>query len=315
MSVHALLDPVRLGASMTQAGALLAAWRPDAIFTTGGYVSIPLLSAATPLGVPSLLWEGNAVPGRSSRVVGRLARAVTVTFARACSWFAGACYLTGTPIRDLSGARRDAARTRFGIGRDERMLLVFGGSQTVRRFEEAVAAVLPDLVARAAVIHVAGERGYGDALRRRELLPEELRGRYRPYPFLRDEMADALASADLVVGRAGSSTVAEVTALGLPMVVVPYPHAGGHQRENARLLVDRGAAVLIEDEDLDGRRLLEATALLDDASALARMAAASRALGRPGAADANAELLVALAERRPLPSAGSLERIARAGSP
>jgi UDP-N-acetylglucosamine--N-acetylmuramyl-(pentapeptide) pyrophosphoryl-undecaprenol N-acetylglucosamine transferase len=98
------------------------------------------------------------------------------------------------------------------------------------------------------------------------------------------------------------------------MVVVPYPHAGGHQRQNARILADAGAAVLIEDHQFDGERLLAATDLLDDAAALDRMRAASRRLGRPRAAEANAELLLAMAERRPLPSPEAIDRTAGAAA-
>ena len=99
-------------------------------------------------------------------------------------------------------------------------------------------------------------------------------------------MLAALAAADLVVGRAGSSTLAEATAFGLPLVVVPYPHAGGHQRANARELVEAGAARVIEDEAFDAAALLDVATLLEDASAHLEMSAAARALGRPGAADA-----------------------------
>ncbi len=124
-------------------------------------------------------------------------------------------------------------------------------------------------------------------------------------------MVAALAAADLVVGRAGSSTLAEVTALGLPMVVVPYPHAAGHQRANAQILVEAGAARLIEDDRFDAAALRDAAAILDDPATHVRMSAASRALGRPGAADAVAELLLALAKRRRLPDPTLLERRSR----
>lgn len=314
LSFASALDPARLALSFPQALAELLSWRPAAIFTTGGYVAVPVLAAAASLRIPTLLWEGNVIPGRSVRATARLARAVAVAFEPTCRALDGDCYVTGTPIRSLAGVDRLAARSRLGLPPAERCLLVFGGSQAVRRFDEAIAAALPELVQRVYVVHVTGHGGYAEALRRRDGLPAERKERYRPYAFLREEMADALASADLVVGRAGSSTLAEVTALGLPMVVVPYPHAAGHQRANARVLADAGAAVLIEDEAFDGPALLGAVALLDDADRVERMRLASRALGRPAAADAIGELVVALAERRPLPGRPTVEQIAR-GAP
>ena len=164
---------------------------------------------------------------------------------------------------------------------------------------------------RVHVIHVTGDAGYAPALASREALPPERQARYRPYPFLREDMLPALAAADLVVGRAGSSTLAEVAALGVPMIVVPYPHAAGHQRANARILADAGAARLIEDDAFDAAALIEAAALLDDPAAHARMSAAARSLGRPGAADAVAALVRAAAGHAPLPDAAAIERIAR----
>ncbi|HMJ81065.1 MAG TPA: glycosyltransferase, partial [Candidatus Dormibacteraeota bacterium] len=233
LSPHLLLDPLRLAAACPQAAALLLRRRPDAIFSTGGYVALPVLGAAALLRIPSLLWEGNLVPGRSTRLTARLATVISTSFGATCRALGGNCHVTGTPIRSLAGIERDAARAHFEAGSDERVVLVFGGSQAVARFDAAVGEALPQLVERALVLHVTGDRSYAEALRRREALPPERRRRYRPYPFLRDEMGEALLAADLVVGRAGSSTLAEATAVGLPLVVVPYPHAAGHQRANA----------------------------------------------------------------------------------
>jgi UDP-N-acetylglucosamine--N-acetylmuramyl-(pentapeptide) pyrophosphoryl-undecaprenol N-acetylglucosamine transferase len=310
--VHLVLDPARLLASVPQAAAILARDRPAAIFTTGGYVSIPTLLAAAPLGIPTLLWEGNVVPGRSVRVTARLAAAVAVSFTATCEALGRPrCFVTGTPIREIGAIDRAAGRARLGIPADAKVLLVFGGSQAVRRFNAAVAAALAELVERAWVIHVTGDAGYAAALAGREALRLEHRERYRPHPFLRDEMLPALASADLVIGRAGSSTLAEVTALGVPMVVVPYPHAAGHQRANAKVLADAGAARLIEDEEFDATALLDAATILDDAPAHDRMSSAARRLGRPGAAAAVADLVMALAERRALPDPAFVERRSR----
>ena len=313
---HAVLDPLRLGASVPQAAALLASERPDAIFTTGGYVAVPVLLAAAPLGIPVVLWDGNVIPGRAVRATARLADVLAVSFQATCTALASGaagrpCYVTGTPIRDTRNVDREAARARLGVPPGLRVLLIFGGSQAVRRFNGAVAAALPRLVERVAVIHVTGEDGYAAALAGREALPADLRDRYRPHPFLRDDMLAALAAADLVVGRGGSSTLAEVTALGLPIVVVPYPHAAGHQRANARELVEAGAARLVDDEDFDAAALLQAAALLDDPAAHVTMAAAARELGRPGAADAVADLVLAVAAREPLPDPDLIERRSR----
>jgi UDP-N-acetylglucosamine:LPS N-acetylglucosamine transferase len=170
---------------------------------------------------------------------------------------------------------------------------------------------LPRVAVRAHVIHVTGDAGYDDAAAGRDALPESLRGRYRPERFLDAEMTQALAAADLVVGRAGSSTLAEVAAFGLPMIVVPYPHAAGHQRANAEAMVGAGAARLVEDEAFDAEALLDAASLLDRPAELQAMAAAARSLARPGAADAVATLVLAQARRQPLPAAAEIEAIAR----
>jgi UDP-N-acetylglucosamine--N-acetylmuramyl-(pentapeptide) pyrophosphoryl-undecaprenol N-acetylglucosamine transferase len=316
LDVHAVLDPLRLGASVPQAAAILARTRPAAIFTTGGYVAVPVLLAAAPMGIPVVLWDGNVIPGRAVRATARLADVLAVSFEATCEALRSAapnlpCYLTGTPIRDTAAMDRATARARLKLAPDDRVLLIFGGSQAVRRFNGAVAAALPRLVERVVVIHVTGEEGYAPALAGREQLPEALRDRYRPHPFLRDEMLTALAAADLVVGRAGSSTLAEVTALGLPMIVVPYPHAAGHQRANARQLVEAGAGRLIDDADFDAAALLSAAALLDDTEAHRAMSDAARSLGRPGAADAVADLVLAAARRATLPDPADIERRAR----
>jgi len=287
--VHAVLDPVRLAASVPQATAILIRERPAAIFTTGGYVAVPVLMAAAPLGIPVVMWDGNVIPGRAVRATARLAAALAVSFDATCRALAAAapkrpCFVTGTPIRDVSAIDRATARTRLDIAPDERVLTV---------------------------VHVTGDEGYAAALTGREGLAEAGRRRYRPYPFLRDEMLAALVAADLVVGRAGSSTLAEVTALGLPMVVVPYPHAAGHQRANAASLVAAGAARLVDDEAFDADALLDAASLLDDSAAHAAMSVAARGLGRPAAADAVAELVLAAAGREPFPDPAAIERRAR----
>ncbi|MEP7378716.1 MAG: UDP-N-acetylglucosamine--N-acetylmuramyl-(pentapeptide) pyrophosphoryl-undecaprenol N-acetylglucosamine transferase [Chloroflexota bacterium] len=313
-SVHTVLDPIRLGASYPQALVKLARRRPDVVFTTGGYICIPVVAAAATLRIPSLMWEGNLVPGRSVRASARLASALAVSFAETCARLPGPCFVTGTPIRSFAGHDRAAARAALDLEPQTPVLFVFGGSQAVRRLNRAVWDALPTLVGNMSIIHMTGEPAYAEALKAREALPAEQRGRYKPYPFLRGEMTDALVAADLLVGRAGSSTLAEASALGLPMVVVPYPHASAHQVANARALADAGAAQIVADEDLNAARLIDAAALLQRPADLEKMRAAARGFGRPGAANAVADLVMALAQRRPLPDAATIERLSRAAA-
>lgn len=304
-------DPLRLAWSVPEAAAHMLRWRPDVLYTTGGYVAIPTLMAACALRVPSLMWEGNRLAGRSVRATARLASALAVSYPGTLDDLPGRPYLTGTPIRDVAGMDRDTARRRLAITDDLPTLLVFGGSQAVVRFNGAVTGALPRLVERCRVLHVTGEAGLAEALAARDGLPEGLRDRYRPAAFLAEEMGAALVAADLLLGRAGSSTMAEAAALGLPVIVVPYPHAAGHQAANAQGLVDAGGALLVADEDLDVERLLEVTTLLDDPARLARMRDAARSVGRPGAATVTADLLECLAARSPLPGRAAIEAASR----
>ncbi|OGN88217.1 MAG: hypothetical protein A2X23_06880 [Chloroflexi bacterium GWC2_73_18] len=314
LSIQAALDPLRLVASLPQALVELVRWRPDAIFTTGGYVAVPTLLAAAALRVPVLLWEGNVVPGRSVRATARLARVLAVSFPETAAALGREAYLTGTPIRDPAVGEAVAARARLGIPAGERCLLVFGGSQAARRLNHAVRQALPELADRAVVLHVTGEPAIGEFGAVRDALSQPGCDRYRPVAFLDREMADALAAADVIVGRAGSSTLAEMAARGVPMVIVPYPHAAGHQAANARVVGEAGAAIVIADEAFDGAALLAALDALGDRARYAAMAAASRSLGRPRAAAAVAALLAALARREPLPEPAAIERLARGAS-
>ncbi|MEY4388467.1 MAG: undecaprenyldiphospho-muramoylpentapeptide beta-N-acetylglucosaminyltransferase [Chloroflexota bacterium] len=271
------------------------------LFTTGGYVAIPALIAAALTRTPSVIWEGNVEAGRSNRLIAPLATARAVAWAETrarAPWDGAGTHLTGTPVRDLSGTSRAAARAELGLADGDRLLLVFGGSQRVLRFEQALDGALAAILPRWKVLHVTGTDGVG-AEARRAALPAELRDRYRTTAFLeRGEMERALVASDLLLGRAGASTIAEASAVGLPSIIVPYPYAGGHQRANAAALADAGGATLVADRDLTAERLVAAIAPFDDVAHRARVGAAARALAHPEAARTIAELLVDTAAAR-----------------
>src|SRR5688572_11389953 len=163
LSLHTVLDPARLAASVPQAWWVLGRVKPAAVFTTGGYLAVPLVLAARARGIPTLVWEGNVQPGRATRAIGHFATRVAVSFPPTLEAFPGNSFVSGTPIRSLAGVDRDAARHAFGVGPDDRLILVFGGSQAVTRLNAAVADALPRLLPDWHVLHLAGDTGMADA--------------------------------------------------------------------------------------------------------------------------------------------------------
>jgi UDP-N-acetylglucosamine--N-acetylmuramyl-(pentapeptide) pyrophosphoryl-undecaprenol N-acetylglucosamine transferase len=293
-------DAFALVRSIPQAIRYLRRVRPDVLFSTGGYIAIPALIAAAVTRTPSLIWEGNVQAGRSNRLVAPLASARAVAWpstAASAPWSRPDTFVTGTPVRSFEGRDRNAARTRLGLLPDAPLLLVFGGSQRVMRFESALAGALPELLLGWQVLHVAVD-GLDRAEAARAALPDALRQRYLPVPFLQGgAMEDALVSADLLLGRAGASTLAEAAALGLPSIIVPYPYAGGHQRANARELAAVGGAIVVDDAALTPELLQREVAQLTSTSARQRVGAAAASLARPEAAQQITEILLRLARR------------------
>lgn len=279
-----------LGVPIAYVAALahFVSFRPAVCCTSGGAVAIPVVLAARTLRVPVYLWAGDALPGRASRMLGRFCAKIGTTFDQARSSFpARRAAVTGTPIRmSLLRWTRDDARARMGVPPGAALVVVTGGSQGSERVNDAIFGALPRLLEKAYVLHVTGEAHVAQATARERTLPDELRARYLPRAYLRDEMGAVLAAADLVVGRAGSSSIAEPLAFGVPLVLVPFGAAmEGHQEANARAAEEAGAAIVIREGELDADRLTaQVTGLLNDAARLRRMREAARAAGRRDAA-------------------------------
>lgn len=289
-------DAIKLLWSIPQAMREIRRVRPDVIFSTGGYIAIPTLIAAWLTRTPSLLWEGNVQAGRSNTLVAPLATHRAVAWretAERAPWRGDKTTVTGTPVRELT-VDRATARAAHGLEESDQLLLIFGGSQRVRRFETALDGALETLLTAWRVVHVVLD-GLPEAERRQASLPAELRERYVPVEFLGGgAMEAALVAADLMLGRAGASTIAEAAAAGLPAIIVPYPFAGGHQRANAEAAAAAGAATLINDEDLTAERLLAAVATYATPEQRAAAQRAARTLAHPEAAFVIAKTLLDL---------------------
>ncbi|MDR7556771.1 MAG: undecaprenyldiphospho-muramoylpentapeptide beta-N-acetylglucosaminyltransferase [Armatimonadota bacterium] len=294
---------VATGVGAAQALAVLARLWPDVVVATGGYVSVPVGVAAVALGRPLVLQEQNMRPGLANRVLARWARWVSVPHPAAGARLgARRVEVTGVPVRQraLEGERARGL-ARWGLDPERLTLLVLGGSQGADSLNRA-ACRLADLLMGEGGLQLLHQTGAAHVQWVREAIDRRDRGpgaiRHVAVPYL-DPIGDAYACADLVLCRAGAATLAEVTAWGLPAILVPYPHAAdGHQEDNAAVLVAAGAAVRIADAALGDGALLEVVrALIADGARRAAMARASRQLGRPDAAEVVATLVARTAQR------------------
>jgi UDP-N-acetylglucosamine--N-acetylmuramyl-(pentapeptide) pyrophosphoryl-undecaprenol N-acetylglucosamine transferase len=243
--------------------------------------------------VPVYIWEGNAIPGRVNRLLAGWSQRVGTTFEASLRALPRA-RVAGNPIRrSLLRWTRESGREALGLPANEPVVFVTGGSQGSAAINHAVAGALARLLRRTRLVHHTGNAHLAQASAKRDTLPADLRERYQVHGFLREEMGAALAAADLVVGRASSSSIAEPLAFGVPLVLVPFAAAAeAHQAANARDVAEKGAAIVLRESELDADRLVAVvTGLLDDAARLARMAKAARTAGRPDAAVAIASEL------------------------
>ena len=286
----------RMGRGGAQCAGLLREFRPDVVFVTGGYVAAPVAWAAWRQRIPVLIYLPDLTPGLAIRVVSRLATRVAVSFPEVTSYFPGKAVVTGYPVRpELLTTDRAGARAALRLSETRSTVLVFGGSRGARSINRALVAGLPTLLRHCQIVHVSGRLDWEWVSRAAAELPETLQGWYHPYPYLYEEMLQALAAADLVVARAGASVLGEFPAVGLPSILAPYPFAGQHQAANAAYLADRGAAVVVADSDLPSRLSSMIVELLGAPARLAEMRQAARALARPDAASNIARALRELA--------------------
>jgi UDP-N-acetylglucosamine--N-acetylmuramyl-(pentapeptide) pyrophosphoryl-undecaprenol N-acetylglucosamine transferase len=281
-----------LGISIVRSRAFIGGFRPQVIMATGGYVSGPPVIAARTLGIPVVIQEQNAYPGITNRMLGRFAELVFLGFENARKHFGASVHtvVTGNPVRGEIGVSvREPSARKFGLDPALPTVLVFGGSQGARAVNRAFSGAVERIASEGIqALWQTGEREYPAWMH----FDGSAEGKIRVLPYI-EVMADAYAAADLAVARSGAMSIAEITACGLPSVLVPLPTAAeNHQERNARALADAGAAVMIPERDLTPE-LMGDTVLdvLRSGDRRSSMAECSRKLGRKDAASAIAELI------------------------
>jgi len=291
-----LTSSARIAASSVKAWGWMGADKPDVVIGFGGYVSIPVGLAAVLRGVPVVLHEQNSVPGLANRLLSRWAVAVGATYGESAPLLAHPerVEATGNPVRpQVLSADRSTGRKALSLPQTSTVLLVFGGSRGARHLNAAIVALRDRLLEnqKVRVVHIAGKLEVDAVRSALEAAGGDADGRWLLLDYV-DDMGSVLAAADLVIARAGATSIAEITALGLPAVLVPYPYAtDDHQTKNAATMVAYGAAELVADTELDEERFGDiVVALLGDERRRATMSDASRTLGKPHAAAALAQL-------------------------
>lgn len=297
-----ILFPVKLVVAIVQSFFLMKRIRPHVVVGTGGYVCGPPVFVASMLGIPTLIQEQNSFPGVTTRVLASRVNQVHLSFESSRSYLKRSdnVRFSGNPTRGTIGSvsRADGAAF-FSLDQSKTTLLVFGGSLGASSINSAVLKILPHLVSKGIqVVWQTGEMVYPGMETEADRLFGTLGSAVKVQKFI-ENMEYAYAACDLAICRAGATTVAELTRAGVASILIPYPHAAAdHQTENAKAMVQAGAAVMIRDAEMNTKLPDTIGALISDPERLRVMRAKALSLGNPGATPTLARAVLDLANER-----------------
>ncbi|MDP1714544.1 MAG: undecaprenyldiphospho-muramoylpentapeptide beta-N-acetylglucosaminyltransferase [Anaerolineales bacterium] len=290
----------KLTRGVIESRRILRGFKPDVLFFTGGFVAAPMAVAGR--NIPTALYVPDIEPGLALKFPSRFADVVAVTASDSKKYFSHPerLVLSGYPLRaDLLNWSREKATQHLGLDSTKPTLLVTGGSKGARSINMAVLKHLNELLDMAQIIHITGSLDWPVIEKAAQELPAQLQARYHAMPYSH-EMGAALAAADLVLSRAGASTLGEYPLFGLPAILVPYPYAWRYQKVNAEFLAGRNAAVILQDESLEDKLPSVVKDLFLNKNKLGAMRTAMKKLSHPNAASIIASQLVELAGEQPL---------------
>jgi UDP-N-acetylglucosamine--N-acetylmuramyl-(pentapeptide) pyrophosphoryl-undecaprenol N-acetylglucosamine transferase len=292
LRVSNLLFPLKVIVSIVQSFFLMLKFRPDVAIGTGGYACGPVLYIASLLRIPTVVHESNSYPGVTTRMLSNRVTKLFTAFEATKRWLKRSenVEVVGTPTRESLGtASQEDGIKFFGLNTKKKTVLVFGGSLGAASINQAIQAMVEEVVSSG--VQCIWQTGKSDAA-----LAETMNQKHIGWvhPFI-DAMENAYAAADVVVCRAGATTLAEITRLGKPSILIPYPYAAAdHQTFNARTLAEAGAAIVIADSDLPSRLKPELLSLLNDDVKRLALSEACRKLGKPDAGSVIAKKILSL---------------------
>ena len=287
--------------SMGDSYRIIKSVRPDIVIGVGGYASGVITAVAYLMSVPTMILEQNAVPGFTNKILGKIVNSICITYQESLSSFPREkTFLTGNPVRmNVLRGNSESAYRLFSLEKGLFTIFAFGGSAGAKSINRALADALPHLRDLKDAIQFLHQTGLKDYEAVRDTYRQEgYKGTITPFIY---QMGEAYAVADIVISRAGATTLAELTALGKPALLVPYPHAAGdHQEVNARKLLEIGAARMIPDRELSGEILANTIReLYANESVRAGMQRSGMAVGRPEASSRIADIALSLTKQAP----------------
>jgi len=287
-----------------EAQQIIHSFQPDVFFSTGGYVSVPVALAARH--VPSVVFVPDIEPGLAHKVVMHYADHILTSTPASTQLIKQKNKITicGYPLRkEITRWKKDVARKELALNDEMPILLVFGGSLGAQSINHAICAILPELLEIAQVVHISGSDNYQETQHHTRSLPDRVKKRYHLFPYLYRKMGAALAAADLVVCRAGASTLGELPHFNLPAILVPYPHAWRYQKTNADYLAKAGAAMILRDEELNTSLKATILSLISNPQQLQTMQTAMATLEIPNAAQRIAQVILDAGNKKIKPGA------------
>ncbi|MCF7933361.1 MAG: undecaprenyldiphospho-muramoylpentapeptide beta-N-acetylglucosaminyltransferase [Spirochaetia bacterium] len=293
LSMRNLTDLFRVAAGVVDSYRFLRRYRPDVLFSKGGFVSVPPVIAASLLGIPVVTHESDMDPGLANRIIGRFAKSFCAAYEQTVLGYRGPAqvHVTGNPVRrallDGDGA---AGRALFSLDESTPVVLVLGGSQGALEINEVIWQWAQEGISSCSIVHQAGEKTF------RDLQAEG----YHTVRYLSGELADLLAAADLVISRAGAGALSEIAASGTPMILIPKGRSSsrGDQIRNAQLFASHGAAIVLKDEEVTLENLKNAVSLvLEDPETAKGLSVSASLLTHPDAAGRIASVITPYLER------------------
>jgi len=289
----------QLRSGYQKARKIIQSFKPDVFFTTGGYLSVPVAMAAK--NISSIVFIPDVEPGLALKVMIRYADRVLISTVESEKFISNKKKITfcGYPLRkEITKWNKNDARKELGLSNKYPVLFVYGGSKGAQSINKALYPILSDILPAIQVIHISGSENWAETQANAQNLPNPLKMNYHPFSYLHETMGAALAAADLVVCRAGASTLGELPYFNLPAILVPYPYAWHYQKTNADHLEKLGAAVILRDEDMP--ELLKSTILnlLNNPQRLQSMRDSMKRAYTPNAAEKIAAILCDSAQSR-----------------